>query len=194
MARHVAVAGKKSFSRLIIRIAIVAVALSMTVMIISTSLIRGFKTEISEKIFAFWGHIHITDTNITRSFESVPIEGGTELIDKISGLENVEYFAEKTFLNIPIGDEMVAVRTKGGVRHVQAFAQIGGIINHKEEFEAIVLKGVSTDFDWEKLTTWVRSTNISTSRSCRKIYFPKRSKINFPVFLNGWDYRILTKW
>lgn len=155
MARHVAVAGKKSFSRLIIRIAIVAVALSMTVMIISTSLIRGFKTEISEKIFAFWGHIHITDTNITRSFESVPIEGGTELIDKISGLENVEYFAEKTFLNIPIGDEMVAVRTKGGVRHVQAFAQIGGIINHKEEFEAIVLKGVSTDFDWENMKDYM---------------------------------------
>jgi len=155
MARHVAVAGKKSFSRLIIRIAIVAVALSMTVMIISTSLIRGFKTEISQKIFAFWGHIHITDTNITRNYESTPIEIEPELIDKILGLEKVEYFTEKTFLNIPISDEMVPVETKGGVRHIQAFAQIGGIISHKEEFEAIILKGVSTDFDWENMKDYM---------------------------------------
>ena len=162
MARHVAVAGKKSFSRLILRIAILAVALSMTVMIVSTSLIRGFKTEISQKIFAFWGHIHITDTNITRSFESVPIEGGTELIDKISGLESVEYLTDNTFLNIPIGDEMVSVRTKGGVRHVQAFAQIGGIINHKEEIEAIILKGVSTDFDWENMKDYMVEGEVLT--------------------------------
>ncbi len=155
MARHVAVAGKQSFSRLIIRIAIVAVALSMSVMIISTSLIRGFKTEISEKIFAFWGHIHITDSNITRNFESVPIEEGAEIIDKIRGVENVEYFKQKTFLGIPIGEEMVPALTKGGVRHVQAFAQVGGIINHKKEFEAIILKGVSTDFDWENMKDYM---------------------------------------
>ena len=155
MARHVAVAGKKSFSRLIIRIAIVAVALSMSVMIISTSLIRGFKTEISQKIFAFWGHIHITDSNITRNFESVPIEEGAEIIDKIREVENVEFLEQKTILGIPIGDEMVPVRTKGGVRHVQAFAQIGGIISHKKEIEAIILKGVSTDFDWENMKDYM---------------------------------------
>ena len=155
MARHVAVAGKKSFSRLIIRIAIVAVALSMSVMIISTSLIRGFKTEISAKIFAFWGHIHITDSGITRNFESIPIEEGAELIEKIKGVENVEYFAQKHFLGFPVGDEMVEVRTKGGVRHVQAFAQVGGIINHKKEIEGIVLKGVSTDFDWENMKDYM---------------------------------------
>lgn len=155
MARHVAVAGKKSFSRLIIRIAIVAVALSMSVMIISTSLIRGFKTEISAKIFAFWGHIHITDSGITRNFESIPIEEGAELIEKIKGVENVEYFAQKHFLGFPVGDEMVEVRTKGGVRHVQAFAQVGGIINHKKEIEGIVLKGISTDFDWENMKNYM---------------------------------------
>ena len=160
MARHVAVAGKKSFSRLIIRIAIVAVALSMTVMIISTSLIRGFKTEISEKIFAFWGHIHITDTNITRNYESTPIEIEPELIEKIQGLEKVDYFTEKTFLNIPISDEMVQVETKGGVRHIQSFAQIGGIISHKKEFEAIILKGVSTDFDWENMKDYMVEGDI----------------------------------
>ncbi|MFK7934756.1 MAG: ABC transporter permease, partial [Saprospiraceae bacterium] len=72
IAKRVATAesstGAKSFSRLIIRIAIAATALSVTVMIIATSVITGFKNEISTKIFGFWGHIRITDTNVNRSF------------------------------------------------------------------------------------------------------------------------------
>jgi lipoprotein-releasing system permease protein len=62
IARRIAFAGGKNFSRLIIRIAVVAVALSVAVMIAASALIAGFKTEISRKIFEFWGHIHISDT------------------------------------------------------------------------------------------------------------------------------------
>lgn len=67
IARRVAASGQQSFSRLILRIAVVAVALSVAVMICSNALIAGFKKEISTKIFGFWGHIHITDTDINRS-------------------------------------------------------------------------------------------------------------------------------
>jgi len=155
IAKHVAVSGKKSFSRLIIRIAIVAVALSMTIMILSTALIRGFKTEISKKIFAFWGHIHITDTNVTRNFESVPIDREEDFVYRLDGLESIEYLGENQILNIPVGDELVPLRTKGGVRHVQVYAQMAGIINAQEEFEGIVLKGISTDFDWENLGQYI---------------------------------------
>ena len=66
--------GKKNFSRFIIRIAIVAVALSVAVMIAASALIAGFKNEISRKIFEFWGQIHITDTAYSLSFEPQPIE------------------------------------------------------------------------------------------------------------------------
>jgi len=53
IARKVAGGGGASFSRMIIRIAVIAVALSMTVMVVSSSLIAGFKKEIAEKIFGF---------------------------------------------------------------------------------------------------------------------------------------------
>ena len=62
IARRVALKGGNNFSRLIIRIAVVAVALSVAVMVSASALIAGFKNEISRKIFEFWGHIHISDT------------------------------------------------------------------------------------------------------------------------------------
>ncbi len=62
IAKRVATSSsKQSFSRLIIRISAMAIALSLTVMIVSTAVISGFKHQIQEKIFGFWGHIHITD-------------------------------------------------------------------------------------------------------------------------------------
>ncbi|RMH10293.1 MAG: ABC transporter permease, partial [Gammaproteobacteria bacterium] len=54
IATRVAFSERKSFSRLIIRIAVVAVALSLSVMIVAMAVITGFKHQIGEKIFGFW--------------------------------------------------------------------------------------------------------------------------------------------
>ena len=71
---------KGSFSSIIIRIAAASVALSVAVMIVTNAMITGFKFEIREKIFGFWGHIHLTHTTANRSLlESVPIEKDTAL-------------------------------------------------------------------------------------------------------------------
>ena len=59
IAKKIAFSKGESFSRFIIKIAIGAVALSMAVMIISTSLINGFQQTISDKVFGFWSHIVI---------------------------------------------------------------------------------------------------------------------------------------
>lgn len=97
IARKVAASGQKSFSRLIIRIAITAVALSVAVMIIATALIAGFKYEISNKIFGFWGHIHITDTDINRS-----------LLDAYP----VRKIRRFTHLLIPFGKSLISIKRK----------------------------------------------------------------------------------
>lgn len=75
IAKRVGTATKKSFSRAILRLAVVAIALSMVVMILATAIVSGFKNTISEKIFGFWGHIHITSSYSpsSYSFESSPM-------------------------------------------------------------------------------------------------------------------------
>lgn len=74
IAKRMAFTNSASFTKIIIRIAIAAIAVSLTVMILTTAIITGFKKEITDKIFGFWGHIHITDSNINRNFELTPID------------------------------------------------------------------------------------------------------------------------
>ena len=140
---------------MIIRIAIVAVALSLSIMIIATSLINGFKKEISEKVFGFWGHIHITDTYVNRSIEAVPIDKNLGFYNSIDSISQVFYPADKTFLGFRIGEEKVQQLTKGGVQRIQSFTHLPGIINTKKEFEGIILKGVGLDFDWSYIKEYL---------------------------------------
>lgn len=148
IAKKVAVTNRKSFSGLIVRIAVVAVALSLAVMIVATAVISGFKNQISEKIFGFWGHIHITSTQINRTTgEAVPINidqpfyPGLDSVDKISYLERLHILG----IELPFEVERT---TNGGIRHIQTFALNPGIIKTKKEIEGIILKGIGQDFDW----------------------------------------------
>ncbi len=155
IARKVAASGSKSFSRLIIRIAIIAIALSITVMIVATSLIKGFKNEISSKIFGFWGHIHIMDTNVNRSFEAVPIKKDQDFYPYLDTIDQVPYIENFKFLGYENENYRVEKLSNGGVRHIQVFAHKPGIISTKKEFEGILLKGISTDFDWKYLQQYL---------------------------------------
>ncbi len=150
IARKVAASGQRSFSRLIIRIAIAGIALSMAVMIIATALIRGFKSEITSKMFGFWGHIHITDININRSFEETPVDKNQEFVKGLDTIKQIRYVEGMNVLGLDLGEEHLReYNTKGGIRHVQIFATKKGMIKTKEDIiEAIILKGVWDDFDW----------------------------------------------
>lgn len=160
IARKVAGSGQQSFSRLIIRIAILGIALSMVVMITATSLIRGFKSEITSKIFGFWGHIHIMDINANRSFEEIPVDVNQDFYPSLDTMEQVRYFEEATFGGVDLGDVMATKNTKGGIRHIQIFATKEGVIISDEVTEGIILKGVWEDFDWEFFDNYLEEGRI----------------------------------
>lgn len=155
IARRITFPKTRSFTKLIINIGIVAVALSVTVMIVSTSLFNGFKSEISQKVFNFWGHIHISDANTKRTFEPIPITHDTALISRISSLESQEFqvpnrsiFSKETTYS--------PEKTSGGVKSISPFIILPTILNTKEEFLGIYLRGLSQDYDYERLDLFLK--------------------------------------
>ncbi len=114
--------GNNSLSRPIIRIAILAIALSVAVMIISIGVVKGFKKDISDKVIGFGSHIQITAFSDNNSYETSAIS------------KNQDFYP--------------SIETKSGIKHIEVFATKAGIIKTKEEIHGVILKGVDTDFDW----------------------------------------------
>jgi lipoprotein-releasing system permease protein len=177
IASRVAASGQKSFARLIIRIAIAAVALSIAVMIIANALIKGFKSEISDKMFSFWGHIHITSAQQTTTYEPIPIAADQSFLN--------ERFLEATE---GINTEGVSKPSFGGIKHVQAYATKAGIIKTKDNFEGIILKGVGADFNWSFINQYIvegRRLNPCSEESCNEILISKSTADRLNLKLNG---------
>lgn len=120
IVKKIALNQHQSFSRFILKISIVAVALSMAVMIIATALISGFQQTISEKVFGFWAHVIVTPAKASSSLEAFPISKNQELYQKPE--------------NYP------------GIEHIQSVGVKAGIIHTKTDFEGILLKGIASDF------------------------------------------------
>ncbi len=137
------------FTRVILWIATSAVALSVAVMIVSLALMTGFQTEITRKMFGFWGHIHISDPRSIRSYEALPFDYDPKVISSIESIEHVESTPD----NDHVRNHYPAI-SKGGVKHVQAYIYLPGIITHDEQMEGIVLKGIGSDFDWPNISQY----------------------------------------
>lgn len=123
-----------SFSKLIVRIATLAVAISVTVMLLSIAISRGYKEQVSQKLSNFQSHILINNLDQNQSYQSLPIEGNTD----------VEQF----------------INQKNGFKHFQKYAIKAGIIKTENDFQGIVLKGVDSQFDFTYLKNNLIAGNI----------------------------------
>lgn len=120
------IAGKKyknSISSPIIKIAITAIALGIIIMLIAVATASGLQYKIRDKMAGFKGHVQIVNFDDNNSdVSTTPIK------------KDQDFYPE--FKNI------------SGIKNVQVFANKGGILRTKTDFEGIIFKGVSTDYDW----------------------------------------------
>jgi len=160
IAKRIAFDDKGSNSRWIIRIAIGAIALCMAVMITASALIRGFKSEIQDKVYGFWGHINVTNVGVQTTQDEVPIQISAELLDELRGIDQATYERQRSFLGFTFPDQYVEDQTDGGIRHVQSYVLKAGIIKQDRILEGIILKGVDSTFDWERFGRFIKEGDI----------------------------------
>ncbi|SDM38244.1 ABC transporter permease [Pedobacter antarcticus] len=122
IARRIAIKSKRTFSKLIVRIAIAGVMLSLAVMMLSVAIIKGFKTEIQQKVRGYVGDIRIFKLDTNNSFELAPFVPSGQTIETLKNNPDIDYF--------------------------QSYATKPGIISANDEVEGINFKGVEKGFNW----------------------------------------------
>lgn len=122
ISNRITLKSKRTFSKLIVRIAIIGIMLGLGVMILSLAVIRGFKQEIREKVRGFAGDIQIVKSDLNNSYENSSFLQDAELLRKL--------------------------RTNKYVESINAYATKPGIIKANDEIEGVVMKGVDKNYDW----------------------------------------------
>ncbi|MDA3930390.1 MAG: ABC transporter permease [Prolixibacteraceae bacterium] len=113
---------KKGIASKIVSIAVASISLGLAIMIISVSVLLGFKKEVREKVIGFGAHFQIVNYDTNSSYETQPITIDSSLSDEFLNLEHV--------------------------KHIQKFATKPGIIKTEEAIHGIVLKGVDENYEW----------------------------------------------
>lgn len=114
---------KSSISSPIIKIAILAITIGIVIMMISIATGIGLQQKIREKLSGFNGHIQITNFDNNNS----------EIT--LSPVSKKQDFYPK-FTNV------------SAIKNIQVFATKAGIIRTETDFEGIIFKGVSNDYNW----------------------------------------------
>lgn len=104
-----------------IRIATIGVAIGLAVMIVSVSVVLGFKHTIRNKVIGFGSHITVADFMSLQNSELYPITINDSLLKALYKIQ--------------------------GVKHVQRFAYTQGILKTDDDFLGVTLKGVGPEFD-----------------------------------------------
>lgn len=177
IAKRIALSKSETFTRIIIRIAIAAIAISLSVMILTTAIISGFKKEISEKIFGFWGHIHITDSNVNRNFELAPISSDQECFAQIRDIKSLDYQEDADILGIKLKGNYQNKTSFGGVKAAHPYILLPGLMTTRQnEMHGVLLKGVDHAYDWSdmgKFITSGRAIRFSADSSASELLISK---------------------
>jgi lipoprotein-releasing system permease protein len=63
IAKRISFYKQKNYTRFIVRLSIAATAISVAAILLTLSIVNGFQSTISSKLYAFWGHIQISASN-----------------------------------------------------------------------------------------------------------------------------------
>lgn len=112
---------RRKVSRPAIRIATIGVAIGLAVMLITVSVVLGFKHSIRDKVAGFGSHIQVESLLTLNGAEQFPI---------------------------CIDDSMMQVLNQiPGIRHAERFAMTQGILKTDDDFMGVMFKGIGPEYD-----------------------------------------------
>lgn len=121
---------KNTPSARITNIATIAVAIGIAAILIAMSTSKGLQKEIQKKTSVFNGHILVTFfENNESQVSAIPFKDNPDLRNKIKTIKNVS--------------------------NLHPIALKAGMLKNNSKFEGVLFKGVSSEFDWSILKTFI---------------------------------------
>lgn len=160
IARRIIFNAQPSFSRFIIRLAVIATTLSVATMIVTLSLVNGFQEAVADKVFSFWGDARIQPLDPMRS---VSAEGSGFLRNERT---------ENMLRNMPEIDRF------------HAFAVKSVVLKNAGQFEGLMVKGVDALFkeaDFKRFISSGRSINFIDSIYSKDVLLSDQSAMRLEV-------------
>ncbi|RUL58312.1 ABC transporter permease [Prevotella koreensis] len=124
---------KRQVSRPAIRIATIGVAIGLAVMLISVSVVLGFKHTIRDKAIGFGSHIIVANFLSLQDERPYPISMDDSIMNRLKNIE--------------------------GVKHAQRYAMKQGILKTDNDFMGVMFKGMAEEFD----TTFIHQNMLEGS-------------------------------
>ncbi len=160
IAKKILSRDKNNFSRPVIRLSILSIALGLSVMILSVSIVIGFQKTVREKVAGFDAHIQITGFSDNESYETASINRNQDFVDDIRKIKSVT--------------------------NIHAYAQKGGILKANTSIQGVMMKGIGSDFNWSNVDEWLVSgkhPNYNDSTRSKEIVISQNiaNKLNVKV-------------
>lgn len=100
-------------------------------MILTFAFVNGFQQAVSNKVFSFWGHLHVQQYQRGNSINA----------------EETPLIQNDTVIQV--------LRTTPGVKHIQPFATKSAVLENNKEIEGILFKGVDSQYDFNNINAYL---------------------------------------
>ncbi len=127
---------KRKVSRPAIRIATIGVAIGLAVMIVTVSVVLGFKHTIRDKVVGFGSHIQVHNIMNYSGSDPHPISASDSLMKVVNKLP--------------------------GVAKAERFSMTQGILKTDEDFLGIAIKGIAEEYDTTFLSQHLTAGSITS--------------------------------
>lgn len=152
---------KGSFSSVVSNITIAGVASGIFVMIITFSILFGFKQNIEQKIFSFGGHITLNKYDLNQSYEEKPIFLNQIFVKKCQQYPNIE--------------------------NIAAYSLKAGLIKTKTEVQGIIIKGVDKNYNAKAFSSNLKSgkfISFNDSTDSKQVVISQKMASKLSLTLN----------
>lgn len=112
----------KTASRPAVLVAMIGIAVGLAVMIISVSIIIGFKKEVREKIVGFGGDVQVSNLYAGQAYETRPVVADNRML--------------------------ATMQSASQVQKAQRYSTKPGMLKTADSFQGILLKGVGQEYDF----------------------------------------------